>query len=110
MSAGRRWSTTSFDETHPKGASKATFLMRFGFDRARPEVLSDALVEHFLAAPIASTTTDAFGAKRIVCEGPIRGPDGRWPTIRSVWVIEEDQYARLLTLIPRPGAKARSAH
>ena len=44
-----------------------------------PEVLSDALVEHFLAAPVASTTTDAFGARRIVCEGPIRGPDDGLP-------------------------------
>ena len=92
------------DPTHPKGGSKAAFLLRFGFTASRPDVLSDALVEHFLAAPLASTVTDTFGATRIVCEGLIQGPDGRWPTIRSIWVIEEDAYARLLTIIPRPKA------
>lgn len=90
------------DPTHPKGRSKAIFLLRFGFSASDPAVLADALVDHFGRAPDIHSTTDAFGATRIVCEGPLRGPDGREPTIRSVWVLEPDRFARLLTIIPKP--------
>ena len=74
--------------THPKGGSKAKFLLRFGFSADQPNILADALVQHYLSAPDAHMIFDAVGSKRIVCEGPILGVDGRKPWIRAVWLIE----------------------
>ncbi|MDP4022733.1 hypothetical protein Q8W71_08870 [Methylobacterium sp. NEAU 140] len=82
--------------------------MRFGFAASQPERLADALSRHFAEAPHTRTTIDAVGATRIICEGPLHGLDGRAPTIRSVWLIEPDRYARLLTIVPRPRGVGRT--
>lgn len=36
---------------HPKGGSKAKFLLRFGFTAGQPNILADALVDHYVSAP-----------------------------------------------------------
>ena len=96
------------DPTHPKGEAKAVFLMRFGFSAAEPSSLGEALARHFAEAPDAWCVIDAAGRQRIVCEGPIACPDGREPAIRSVWKIEPDDFARLITIYPRRGRKPRT--
>lgn len=94
---------------HPKGGSKAKFLLRFGFTAGQPNILADALVDHYVSAPDVQMIFDAVGSRRIVCEGPIKGVDGREPWIRSVWLIEEDLYGRLLTVIPLPARRNASS-
>ncbi|WP_409568376.1 DUF6883 domain-containing protein [Methylobacterium sp. J-072] len=68
----------------PEGGSKAKFLLRFGFSADQPNILADALVSHYVSAPDTQMIFDAVGSRRIVCEGPIKGVDGREPWIRSV--------------------------
>lgn len=87
---------------HPKGGSKARFLIGLGFTASHPTILASALADHFPHAPHARTVFDDAGSRRIVCEGPIRGVDGREPWIRSVWVVDPDLHARLLTIVPKP--------
>lgn len=96
------------DLTHPKGGSKAKYLLRFGFTAEEPQLLADALAIHYQAAPNARIMFDEVGSRRIICEGPIQGLDGREPWIRSVWLVEPDLYGRLLTVVPLPGRGAAS--
>jgi len=94
------------DPTHPKGGSKAKYLLRFGFTAEEPQLLADALAIHYQAAPDARMMFDEVGSRRVICEGPIQGLDGREPWIRSVWLVEPDMYGRLLTVVPLPGRGA----
>lgn len=94
------------DPTHPRGRSKAKYLLAFGFTADAPQLLADALADHFTDAPDARDLLDEFGARRIICEGPIKGADGREPWIRSIWIFEPDHYARLITVVPLPGRGA----
>ena len=87
---------------HPKGGSKAEFPVGLGFNASHPSVLASALTDHFIPAPHARTVFDDIGSRRVVCEGPLRGVDGREPWIRSVWVVDLDPNARLLTIVPKP--------
>lgn len=91
------------DPTHPRGGSKARFLLRFGFSATQPNVFADALVQHYLTAPDTHVMSDTVGSERIICEGPITGSDGREPWIRSVWLVGADLHGRRLTIVPLPG-------
>jgi hypothetical protein len=88
------------DPSHPAGRSKAAFLERFGFRRKNASDLADALAEHILSAPAAQTIDDPDGSTRLICEGALRGLDGRMPRVRTVWIMEDDGYARFITLVP----------
>jgi hypothetical protein len=87
---------------HPAGRAKATFFRRFGFRLRSWRRLRDALVDHAHAAEIITVTETEFGRKFIV-EGPLASPDGRNPTIRSVWFVAiGDRAPRLVTAYPVP--------
>ena len=85
---------------HPDGAPKAKFLMSFGFSSSAPERLVTALLAHVSENPATETTAVRFGTMYAV-DGPLRCPDGRSPTLRSVWIIEPPaDHPRLVTAYP----------
>ena len=85
---------------HPDGSSKARFFERFGFHSFEWTVLSAALVEHGQVNPVANVVETGYG-RRYSVDGQIRSPDGRNPTIRTVWIIETGlDFPRLITAYP----------
>lgn len=88
------------DLSHPRGGSKARFFLAFGFRRETPMDLADALADHVLKTEGRWQTPLEGGPTKLVYEGRIRAPDGRPPWIRSVWQVEADGVARLVTVIP----------
>lgn len=87
-------------ETHPDGRSKAAFFLRFGFDRRLWHRLAEALRTHGAANEITRTETSAYGTRYTV-DGIIETPDGRDPTIRTIWIIDNaNSEPRLVTAYP----------
>ena len=90
---------------HPDGHDKAVFFTGFGF---RPEEwgrLAQALLEHARANGLAERRETLFGVQYAV-DGPLRAPDGRALSVRSVW--EDKPGARGPRLVTAyPGRKRR---
>jgi hypothetical protein len=87
---------------HPRGAAKARFLARFGFDAAHPELARAAFLEHARQHDISVSQQTRFGTIFEV-DGPLPSPDGRNPDVRTVWMLEDGAMApRLITVVPRP--------
>jgi len=85
---------------HPEGAGKAELFTRFGFLAADWEILAQALVVHARTHPVSSTSATKYGAKYRI-DGPISCPDGRSPSIRTVWIIDAGtDIPRLVTAHP----------
>jgi hypothetical protein len=85
---------------HPDGHDKAVFFARFGFRPEEWERLVEALLEHARANELVEREETRFGVQYAV-DGPLRAPDGRTPSVRSVW---EDKPGgrgpRLVTAYP----------
>ena len=74
--------------------------MRFGFSVADWRQLADALVRHAAENEVAESEQVRFGT-RYVIDGIICAPEGRTPTIRSVWFVEQgEQTPRFVTAYP----------
>jgi hypothetical protein len=85
---------------HPYGAGKAKFFLEFGFSLDEWEVFADALLSHGRDNPVARTKETPFGPRYEV-EGEIQAPDGRRPSIRTVWQHDHGAIApRLITAYP----------
>jgi hypothetical protein len=88
--------------SHPIGGSKAGFFLRFGFRREQWNLLADALRQHALENPVASSVSDVDGTTYLV-EGSLQTPSGRSPRLRSVWLVETGKLApRFITAYPLP--------
>jgi hypothetical protein len=74
---------------HPRGGSKAKYLLRFGFSLDAPGVLANALVDHAMANLPGIIKQAQQGPHRIVFEGTVRAPDGRDMPLRTVWMARE---------------------
>jgi hypothetical protein len=88
------------DLSHPRGGSKARFFLAFGYSRDRPMELADALADHVLRTEGRRLNPAEGGPTKLVFEGPIHAPNGRAPWVRSVWQVEADGVARLITVVP----------
>ena len=85
---------------HPEGAGKAEFFAHFGFTVGAWQVLAEALLAHARTHPVASMSETQYGTKYRI-EGPIVCPDGRAPSIRTVWIIDSGaDEPRLVTAHP----------
>lgn len=85
---------------HPYGVSKARFFSEFGFCMERWEQLADALREHGSRHEVTTACETGFGPRYSV-EGKLISPDGRNPSIRSVWQMDKGAIApRLITAYP----------
>ena len=86
--------------SHKDGGPKAEFLRRFGFDLSNRQALREALLDHARAHDVVRTRVTPFGRNFEVL-GPLSTPDGRNPTIRSVWAIDDGETSpRLITIVP----------
>lgn len=62
--------------------------------------LAEALRQHGLENKIVNAIESPFGCRYIV-EGKIMSPDGRNPSVRTVWIVEKGESApRLITAHP----------
>ena len=86
--------------SHQDGSAKARFFERFGFRASNCSGFILAILEHGRVNPVANVVDNEFG-KRYSVDGEIRSPDGRNPTIRTVWIIEAGlDIPRLITAYP----------
>ena len=85
--------------THLDGGSKARFFLARGFTVAEWRVLDAALTRHPADNPVEHEEQTEFGRKLTVrCK--LKTPDGSDPCIRTVWMVEADTPARLVTAYP----------
>ena len=86
--------------THPDGAAKAAFFLRFGFSPDNWEVLAEALRIHGQTHDVTNSVASAYGVRYTV-DGDLQTPDDRNPVIRTVWMMEEGvESPRLITAHP----------
>uniref|UniRef100_UPI00226B0022 DUF6883 domain-containing protein n=1 Tax=Methylobacterium sp. GC_Met_2 TaxID=2937376 RepID=UPI00226B0022 len=78
---------------HTDGASKAKYLLAFGYTADAPERLADDLVSHAVAHWPGRRMLPPLGRPRLMFEGHVRAPDGRSMSLRGVW--EETAPAQL---------------
>jgi len=85
------------NEAHPRGRGKAAFFTRFGFTASQPEVFLTALLTHAKTHAVASTRPAKDGICYAV-EGILVTPDGRNPSVLTVWFVGPAQtFPRLVT-------------
>jgi hypothetical protein len=83
-----------------RGKEKAAFFRRFEFSVAEWEQLAHAFVAHAATYEVADSVTTLEGVHYTI-EGELQTPDGRNPTIRSVWVIDKgSETPRFITAYP----------
>ncbi len=88
------------DPEHREGVGKARFFVRFGFTVNAWELLANALLDHARIYPVVSLSKTRYGIKYRI-DGSLVCPDGRSPSIRSVWIIDSGAAApRLVTAHP----------
>jgi hypothetical protein len=78
--------------THRDGRHKAVFFLSFGFAAGDWQTLAAALLRHAKEHEVAKAENTPFGTRYVV-EGTIETPNGRTPSIRSVWFVDNDQDA-----------------
>lgn len=91
------------DPSHSaQAAAKANFFAAHGFSPLRWQQLRQALLDHPRLNSVTAQTTTPFGEKyEVSCS--FTTPDGRYPCIISVWIIEPPDLApRLVTAYPNP--------
>ena len=87
-------------DSHPSGRAKARFFRRFGFSAETWETLAAALKRHVTVKEVSSGEDSPFG-RRYNVDGPLESPDGRNPSVRSVWFVETDsRELRFVTAVP----------
>jgi Domain of unknown function (DUF6883) len=80
---------------HPVGAYKAAFFRGFGFAPERWEELASALKDHAGKHDVASTRDSDWGRSYAV-SGPLKCPDGREPSVKSVWFVKRCETVPIL--------------
>lgn len=90
---------------HPIGRHKARFFGLFGFSRAAPEALIQALIAHAKSNDALAVERTAFGT-RYTIDGALNSPDGRNPRLRVIWFIESGgDIPNFVTAYPLPELK-----
>ena len=90
------------DPAHPVGAGKAAFFLAHGFRIDRPQELVFELLAVVKGFEVVSISETRHGRKFVV-DGAIRAPDGRSPSVRTVWAIDVGRLnPRLITAFPAP--------
>ena len=94
---------------HSDGWGKALFFNKFGFSARNWETLAEALHRHALENDVAAVTKTPFGTCYVI-EGTLRSPDGRNPSIRTVWAQDDDEDLppRLVTAYPISARKGNT--
>jgi len=86
--------------THRHGRGKAQFFRKFGFSDAGWDAFAAALLRHAAQHDVKKIEDSPFG-KRYTVEGEMGTPDGRTPSIRSIWfILSGDTIPRFVTAYP----------
>ena len=84
---------------HPDGGPKARFFESFGFRAEEWQVLMARLLEHGRTHPIATS-----GETIYTIDGHLQTPDGRNPSVRTVWIVVPGSIEpKLVTAYPGEG-------
>jgi hypothetical protein len=87
--------------THPVGRSKARFFRKLGFTAANADRLQSELLRIAQSQPVTIEETTSFGRKYVI-DGRLVGPGGDTEPVRTIWILESDQYVpRFITAYPR---------
>lgn len=85
---------------HRHGRGKAAFFRKFGFRETDWDAFASALLRHAAQHHIKKIEDSLFG-RRYTVEGEIGTPDGRAPTIRSIWfILSGETIPRFVTAYP----------
>lgn len=89
------------DVNSPRGQAKAAFFMAFGFTIEKWQELAQALKHHAQTHEVSKVVQTNYGLHYVI-EGVLLTPDGRNPSVRSVWAIldDGDEMPRLVTAYP----------
>jgi hypothetical protein len=92
-------------ESHPDGRGKAQFFSQHGFRSERWGILADALLGVGVSNPVVGSVQSAYGVRYVV-DGALSCPDGRRPTVRTIWILENGSNSpRLVTAYPIEGER-----
>lgn len=92
------------DPNHADGGPKCAFLTPFGLTPRNPEDLARALLFHARRDTFVGFVP-ARKAVKLYFEGLLAAPADRWPNVRTVWQMDDDdrtRAARFITLKPLP--------
>lgn len=84
---------------HPEGGSKAVWFHTLGYRRDQWHLLADDLLAIARDCGEFDTETTRFGIKYKV-SGLVGRPNYRPGTVRTVWIVEDDNPPRLVTAYP----------
>jgi hypothetical protein len=84
---------------HNEGGPKAKFLIGIGFSPRATGWLANSILEQAKSGT-ASSLESRFGTKYVVV-GDMLAPNGRLYRVQTVWVDENGEDVRLVTLVPR---------
>jgi hypothetical protein len=91
---------TDYLLSEENSGGKSAFFLAFGFSRAQPEEVRNALLALAAAYKVASFTKTPHGIKYVI-DGEMRTPDGRTCQVRTVWIVDTGEEApRLVTAYP----------
>jgi filamentous hemagglutinin len=83
---------------HPSGGPKSKFFVAYGFTTTGWDLLRTSLLRHGRTNSVVRHVATEWGIRyTVACN--FQTPDGRDPSISSVWQMERD-VPRLLTVIP----------
>jgi len=86
--------------SHPDGSGKAMFFSHFGFKSETWRTLADALCQVGASNPVVAAVESSHGIRYTV-DGPLKAPNGRFPRVRTIWIVEPNGTApRLITAYP----------
>ncbi len=79
------------NENHIDGLHKAKFFRSFGFTIENWQEFKNSLLEHLKQNYKNSILTHSPYGEKYIVTGVLEGIDGRKPTIKSVWFVENDK-------------------
>jgi hypothetical protein len=94
---GQKLTGYLLNRDHPKGGPKARFLIGWGFHPDDPDRLALALLDHSTLPALRKPTPHGM---RLECNGPLLSPNGPTPPFRTVWQIDHQGIAWLITAHP----------
>jgi hypothetical protein len=83
------------------GKAKAKFFLAFGFTIEAWQIMAEALRQHANDHEVTKVEERPPFGIHYVIEGTLQTPDGRNPSVRVIWIIDDDDIVpRLVSAYP----------